>query len=247
MSSSRGVVSLNDIPSWYDIYHRQQVQTVEDSEYAFNESLNKRVALIVGDITQLEVDMIVNAANNSLLGGGGVDGAIHRAAGPDLLKECRTLNGCDTGDAKVTKGYKLPAKYVAHTVGPIYNRSRAGDCADKLESCYARCMQALKREGGKSIAFPSISCGVYGYPIQDATAIAIETVRSLLESSEYDNVEKVVFCQFSEGAQEIYEKIMPRYFPTKSPAGKVHDVEEGDESIAEAEDEPEEIDAKAPQ
>ncbi|GHJ85506.1 hypothetical protein NliqN6_1908 [Naganishia liquefaciens] len=243
MSSSTGTISLENIPTWYDHYRQGPPVQQEDSEFSFDERLNKKVALFVGDITKLQVDMIVNAANNSLLGGGGVDGAIHRAAGPELLKECKTLNGCDTGDVKITKGYKLPAKYVAHTVGPIYHSSRAGDCADKLESCYIRCMEALIRKGGKSIAFPSISCGVYGYPIQDATEIAVEAIRSLLETPEYDEVEKVVFCQFSEGAQKIYEIILPHYFPTKSSSGEAKAMTEGDESIAE--DDEEEDDPKA--
>ncbi|KAJ9125425.1 hypothetical protein QFC22_000386 [Naganishia vaughanmartiniae] len=221
MSTSTGVISAADIPSWYDYYRSKGISSNEESEYNFDEKLNKRVAIIL--------DMIVNAANNSLLGGGGVDGAIHRAAGPELLKECRTLNGCDTGDVKVTKGYKLPAKHVAHTVGPIYNRNRAGDCADKLESCYTRCMEALKDAGGTSIAFPSISCGVYGYPMEDATEIAVETIRSLLEKPEYDNVQKVVFCQFSAGAQKTYEKVMPRFFPTQPGADEARDIAEEDE------------------
>ncbi|KAJ9109756.1 hypothetical protein QFC19_001986 [Naganishia cerealis] len=232
MSTSTTAISVADIPSWYDYYRTKGIASEEESEYGFDEKLNKRVALIVGDITKLEVDMIVNAANNSLLGGGGVDGAIHRAAGPDLLKECRTLNGCDTGDVKVTRGYKLPAKQVAHTVGPIYNRNRAGDCADKLESCYARCMEALKNAGGSSIAFPSISCGVYGYPIEDATEIAVETVRALLEKPEYDNVQNVVFCQFSEGAQKTYEKVMARFFPTQPTTHITDDMAEEDEDAA---------------
>ncbi|TXT07509.1 hypothetical protein VHUM_03229 [Vanrija humicola] len=151
------------------------------SKYKPDASINKRVSIWRGDITKLEADMIVNAANKSLLGGGGVDGAIHRAAGPGLLRECRTLGGARTGEVKVTDGYDLPSKRVAHAVGPIYYEDEADLCAEQLQSCYARALEQCATHGGGSIGFSSISTGIYGYPIEDATRIALETTRKFLQ------------------------------------------------------------------
>lgn len=155
---------------------------------------------IQGDITKLEVDAIVNAANTSLLGGGGVDGAIHRAAGPGLMDECRMLNGCKTGEAKITKGYRLPAKHVIHTAGPVWHGGKRGE-AEKLGNCYRNSLELAVQHGLNSIAFPAVSTGVYGYPNGQATAIAVKTARDFIKEHPLE----VIFCCFSAKDLEIYQ------------------------------------------
>jgi O-acetyl-ADP-ribose deacetylase (regulator of RNase III) len=164
-----------------------------------------QIELFKGDITTLKVDAIVNAANTTLLGGGGVDGAIHRAAGKELLAECRTLNGCKTGDAKITKGYNLVAKFVIHTVGPVWHDGKSGE-SDKLASCYRRSLEVAIENEVKSIAFPNISTGVYGYPKQEAAEIATKTVISFLEKN--PQIEKAIFCVFDDENYEIYSDLL---------------------------------------
>lgn len=166
------------------------------------------IEVLQGDITKLEVDAIVNAANRSLLGGGGVDGAIHRAAGRSLLEECKTLNGCETGQSKITKGYNLPAKYVIHTVGPVWSGGNKQE-RELLKSCYYTALELARENNIKTIAFPSISCGVYRFPIEEACKIAISTVKEYLNN--YDGFEKVIFINPSEDIVEIYEKILTSY------------------------------------
>ncbi len=164
----------------------------------------ERIHIQHGDITPLEVDAIVNAANTTLLGGGGVDGAIHRAAGPELLAECRTLGGCPTGEARITRGYRLPARFVIHTVGPVYS-GRARD-ARLLADCYRNSLKLALDHGLASIAFPAISCGVYGYPIADAARIALDTVISFLKTT--DGITRVVFVLFSDSDLAVYQKCL---------------------------------------
>lgn len=160
---------------------------------------------IQGDITKLTVDVIVNAANTSLLGGGGVDGAIHRAAGSELVAECRMLNGCKVGEAKLTKGYKLPAKFVIHTVGPVWNGGKPGK-AELLAACYANALQLATQKNLTTIAFPAISTGVYGYPIQEAAEVAVRTARAFITTP--SSLTEIIFCCFSESDLEVYEKTL---------------------------------------
>lgn len=161
------------------------------------------IEVILANITELECDCIVNAANKSLLGGGGVDGAIHRAAGVGLLKECATLGGCEVGEAKITGGYNLRAKYVIHTVGPIYS----GKIEDALYlmNCYENSLNLAKKHGIQKIAFPAISTGVYGYPLGEATAIAVATVKGWLEANSDSSIE-IIFCCYDKNAYETYKK-----------------------------------------
>lgn len=159
-----------------------------------------------GDITRLDVDAIVNAANSSLLGGGGVDGAIHRAAGPQLLEECRTIGGCPTGEARITRGYRLPAAHVIHTVGPVYHRMNPAKAENLLTQCYRSSLQLAVENGLRSIAFPAISCGVYGYPIEDACRVAVDTSCRFLR--DHAAIEIVVFILFSEEDRQVYERYL---------------------------------------
>ena len=163
------------------------------------------MVIVVGDITKLAVNAVVNAANRSLLGGGGVDGAIHRAAGPGLLEECRTLGGCDTGDAKITGGYDLPAAHVIHTVGPIWSGGDADE--DRLlASCYRRSLEVAAENDLRTIAFPAISTGVYGFPVERAAQIAFRTVASFLSTA--PGIAEVTFCCFSEESAEAHRTAM---------------------------------------
>ena len=167
--------------------------------------MGERITIVEGDITKLEVDAIVNAANSTLLGGKGVDGAIHRAAGPDLRDECRTLGGCSTGEAKITKGHGLPADWVIHTVGPVWHGGKA-DEDQLLAGCYRNSLELARQHRIRSIAFPSISTGAYRFPFELAAKIAIETVTEFLESD--DEIRKVVFCCFGEDAAQTYRSIL---------------------------------------
>ena len=171
--------------------------------------MKQRIEIVEGDITKQQVDAIVNAANQSLLGGGGVDGAIHRAAGPELLEECRKIGGCPTGEARVTKGYKLPAKWVIHTVGPIW---RGGNNREDelLASCYKNSLKAAVEIGAKTVAFPSISTGAYGFPLERATKIALNETKKFLEND--NRIEKVVFVCFGKQAFDTYKRIFDQVF-----------------------------------
>lgn len=177
---------------------------------AASAAYNDKIALIRTDITKLEVDSIVNAANESLLGGGGVDGAIHRAAGPDLYDGCEKLDGCDTGSAKITNGYELPAKKVIHAVGPVYRTAkREGKHKSLLQGCYRKSLELAVENNLSSIAFSALSTGVYGYPSDEAAEAAIEEVRKFLDSGKGDSLERIVFCNFLEKDEKAYFETIP--------------------------------------
>jgi O-acetyl-ADP-ribose deacetylase (regulator of RNase III) len=167
--------------------------------------LGGRIEVVQGDITRLAVDAIVNAANTSLLGGGGVDGAIHRAAGPELLAECRTLGGARTGEARLTKGYRLPARFVVHAVGPVWHGGTGGE-DEALASCYRTALRLAAENGLRTIAFPAISTGVYRFPLERATRIAVAEVRRALAVA--TSLERVIFCCFSDADRAVYEQVL---------------------------------------
>lgn len=171
--------------------------------HTLNAEMNLRV--LQSDITTLDVDAIVNAANSSLLGGGGVDGAIHRAAGPELLAECRTLHGCHTGEAKMTRGHRLKARHIIHTVGPVWNGGRSGE-REKLRACYTNSLRLAAEKGLQSIAFPCISTGVYRFPADEAARIAVDSVRAFLETT--SSIRQVIFCCFSDADLHRYETLL---------------------------------------
>jgi O-acetyl-ADP-ribose deacetylase (regulator of RNase III) len=166
---------------------------------------DNRIEILRSDITKLDVDAIVNAANTTLLGGGGVDGAIHRAAGPELVAECRTLGGCRPGEAKLTQGYRLPARFVIHTVGPVWTDGKRGE-PQILANCYRNSLQLAAKNRIKTIAFPAISCGAYGYPIQEAARTALETTREFLATD--DKIDKVIFVVWTKDIYEAYRRLL---------------------------------------
>jgi O-acetyl-ADP-ribose deacetylase len=166
---------------------------------------DSKIDITRGDITALDMDAIVNAANTSLLGGGGVDGAIHRAAGPELLAECRTLGGCQPGEARITRGYRVPARFVIHTVGPVWRGGKHHE-PETLANCYRNSLQLAVENGIKTIAFPAISCGAYGYPIPEAAQIAVKTTRDFLGTE--DNIDKVIFVLWGEDIYDAYRRLL---------------------------------------
>lgn len=213
------IITVDEIPSLALLYKLRKLQpapadkpvpkTLSSSSpiQTPSNALNHRVGLFRGDITTLGVDAIVNAANESLLGGGGVDGAIHRAAGPGLLRECRTLDGCRTGSAKITDAYELPCKKVIHAVGPVYDFMQPGRSEKALTGCYTKSLQLAVENGLKTIAFSGLSTGVYGYPSRDAAPVAITAVKKFLEGN--SSLEKVVFVTFEKKDVDAYNEFLP--------------------------------------
>ncbi|KAJ7637629.1 hypothetical protein DFH06DRAFT_1218688 [Mycena polygramma] len=208
------VVRLADIKTIGQLFQTGVLKAAAKNRYKANTEFLTRVSLFQGDITVMEVDSIVNAANRSLLGGGGVDGAIHAAAGRKLLEECRTLGGCETGDSKITSAYKLPSKTIIHTVGPVYSRSDVETRAQQLDSCYRTSLSLAVDRNLKHIAFPSISTGIYGYPIEDATHIALDVVRRFCDSDVGSKLDRIIFVVWSNKDKEVYETLIPEYFPS---------------------------------
>ncbi|KAF9124637.1 O-acetyl-ADP-ribose deacetylase macrod1 [Mortierella sp. 14UC] len=213
------ITTLDDIPKLTECYSLYPRPSQADLSAAPNANWSERISMWKGDITKLEIDAVVNAANESLLGGGGIDGAIHRAAGKDLLEECRKLRGCPTGEAKSTKAYKLPSKRIIHTVGPI------GEIPGRLKSCYNSVLEIVKNEQLKSVAFCCISTGIYGYDNRRAADVALKTVRDWMDEhpKEAREIERIVFCVFLDKDVQIYETLLPHYFPRGEGQSKIKD------------------------
>lgn len=212
ISSNMAPTSLDSIPTLAQLYKESFRDPATSPHPTATPNFTDKISIIRTDITSLAVDAIVNAANNSLLGGGGVDGAIHRAAGPDLYDECETLDGCDTGDAKITSAYELPCKKVIHAVGPVYySAKKQGMHTTLLQSCYTRSLDLAVENECRSIAFSALSTGVYGYPSREAAVGAVEAVKGWLEGDDEraTKIDRVVFCQFMEKDQKAYEDIVP--------------------------------------
>jgi len=245
----RPSVPISETSPW-QLYGSQRAVRGVAPLRAHSQTVNSKLYIYLGDITSLQVDSIVNAANNSLLGGGGVDGAIHAAAGPGLRTECSKLGGCTTGDAKITKGHNLPSKHIIHTVGP------RGKNPEVLKSSYNKCFQLMKESSLNSIAFPCISTGVYGYPNKAAAQVAIETTREFIETN-LDHVDAVIFCLFTKQDIEAYHELLPAYFPLglqakveskgdekKEEEVSAREVEEGEEVSAGEVEEEENVSAR---
>jgi O-acetyl-ADP-ribose deacetylase (regulator of RNase III) len=210
------MVSLNDMPTLSLLYKLKKIEADDNSTptYEASAKLNGKISVIKRDITTLAIHAIVNAANNSLLGGGGVDGAIHRAAGPELYDECETLDGCDTGDAKITDAYELPCKKVIHAVGPVYWKEGRTEAARLLAGCYRTSLQLAIDNGCRSIAFSALSTGVYGYPSGEASRVALETVRKFLdEEDKAAKLDRVIFCNFLQKDEDAYFENIPYVYP----------------------------------
>nr|XP_033812490.1 ADP-ribose glycohydrolase MACROD1 isoform X2 [Geotrypetes seraphini] len=205
-------VKLKEIQTWKETAKSAKLKRPEEVKYQKDKDLNEKISLFRGDITKLEVDAIVNAANSTLLGGGGVDGCIHRAAGPLLRQECSTLNGCETGKAKITSGYALPAKYIIHTVGPIAKGDPSERHVMDLTNCYKNSLKLVLENKIRTVAFPCISTGVYGYPGNAAADVALSTIRLWLQDNK-DKVDRIIISVFLEKDEEIYLKKLLEYFP----------------------------------
>lgn len=202
--------ALSEIPTVALLYKLGKLSPPKTAPvFAPNQAQNDRVAIVRGDITQLPVDAIVNAANKSLLGGGGVDGAIHRAAGPGLLSECRTLNGCATGSAKITGAHRLPCKKVIHAVGPVYDMLQPEVAESHLKGCYEKSLELAVQNGCRSIAFSSLSTGVYGYPSSEAAPVAVRVVKEFLDGANGNKLNKIVFCTFEMKDVNAYNETIP--------------------------------------
>lgn len=212
VSRMSSTIPLSEIPTISLLYKLNKLQPASSTHPAAASQYNDKISLIRNDITKLETDAIVNAANESLLGGGGVDGAIHRAAGPELVAECELLDGCDTGSAKITGAYELPCKKVIHAVGPVYHSTkRQGRHTTLLQGCYTTSLDLAVQNNCKSIAFSALSTGVYGYPSDEAADTAIQAVKGWLDKNEERaaKIDRIVFCQFMAKDEQAYEEYIP--------------------------------------